>query len=102
MRWTSKLRPRFFFAPSMPVLYWPSVSTVFHDPYETEGRNDCSDGTSPESKLMEPPKVLGPIVEAVPGLRSKSTLPIQTPGKKTQEWGVGVLVLSKGMPSHGR
>jgi arylsulfatase A-like enzyme len=35
---------------------------------------------------MEPPKGVGPIVEAVPGPRSKLMLPRNCAGKKAQEW----------------
>jgi hypothetical protein len=41
---------------------------------------------------MEPPKGVGPMVDAVPGERSKSIPPIHWVGKKAQEWCVGVLV----------
>ena len=48
---------------------------------------------------MEPPKGVGPMVEAEPGERSKSTPPMSGAGKKAQEWCVGELVSSNGMPS---
>ena len=48
---------------------------------------------------MVPPKGSGPMVEAVPGLRSKSTPPSHCAGKKAQEWCEGELVSKKGMPS---
>ena len=37
-------------------------------------------------------KGVGPMVEAEPGLRSKSTPPIHCAGKNAQEWCVGELV----------
>ncbi len=60
---------------------------------------DWSVGISLDRRLMEPPKGVGPTVEAEPGLRSKSTPPIHCEGKKAQEWWVGLLVSLKGMPS---
>jgi hypothetical protein len=41
---------------------------------------------------MDPPKGVGPMVEAEPGLRSKSTPPTHCAGKKAHEWWVGELV----------
>ena len=52
-----------------------------------------------ESRWMEPPKLVGPKSEARPALRSKSTELVQPLGKFAQEWCVGVLVSSNGMPS---
>src|SRR5262249_24648260 len=49
--------------------------------------------------LMDPPKFVGPIVEAVPGLRSKTVWPINCAGKKAHEWWVGSFVSSNGIPS---
>src|SRR5579883_2511602 len=57
-------------------------------------------GTGCEIRLIDPPKFVGPIVAAVPGLRSKSVAPIHCDGKKAQEWWVGVFVSLNGMPSN--
>ena len=49
---------------------------------------------------MDPPKFVGPKSEAWPGLRSKSVELIHCLGKLAQEWCVGLLVSSNGMPSN--
>src|SRR5215831_3997493 len=46
-----------------------------------------------------PPKVAGPIVAAVPGLRSNTAPPVNGDGKNTHEWCDGSFVSLNGMPS---
>jgi len=57
--------------------------------------NNCGD-----FRLIDPPKLVGPKVDARPGLRSKSTVSVQPLGKFAQEWCVGELVSSNGIPSN--
>src|SRR6266404_720010 len=85
--------------PKLPESKPPSIRTVLKDPYETLPRNVSLVGISRDNRFMDPPNGVGPMVEAEPGLRSKSTLPIHSEGKNAQEWWVGLFVSSKGMPS---
>jgi len=72
---------------------------VFQVPQETLLRICCSVVSGLESRWIVPPKGSGPMVEAVPGLRSTSTPPSHCAGKKAQEWCEGELESKKGMPS---
>src|SRR5579871_4362373 len=58
--------------------------------------DDC---TSRDRRLIDPPKLSGPMVDAEPGLRSKSVAPNHWPGKNDHEWCEPSLVSSNGMPS---
>src|SRR5271169_1006211 len=57
--------------------------------------NNCGD-----FMLIDPPKLVGPKSDALPLLRSKSTASVQPLGKFAQEWCVGELVSSNGIPSN--
>ena len=72
---------------------------MFHEPYENVPRMSGSACNSGDFRLMDPPKLVGPKSEAWPGLRSKSVELIHCRGKLAQEWCVGLLVSSNGMPS---
>ncbi len=50
--------------------------------------------------MIDPPKLVGPKSDGRPGLRSKSVELIHCEGKLAQEWCVGLLVSSNGMPSN--
>src|SRR5580704_4462567 len=58
-----------------------------------------SGSNSGDSRWIDPPKLVGPMSEAKPALRSKSTPVVQPLGKFAHEWCVGELVSSNGMPS---
>src|SRR3974390_2390968 len=64
-----------------------------------EARISGSGNNCGESRWIDPPKFVGPISDASPALRSKSTPAVQPLGKFAQEWCVGVLVSSNGIPS---
>src|SRR5580704_8949919 len=72
---------------------------VFHEPYDRDARMSGSGNNCGDCRLMDPPKLVGPKVEAKPGLRSKSAEAVQPLGKFAHEWCVGLLVSSNGMPS---
>src|SRR3984893_14382948 len=74
-------------------------SFVLNEPYENVPRISGSAWSSGDFILMDPPKFVGPKLDAWPGLRSKSVELIHCLGKLAQEWCVGLLVSSKGMPS---
>ena len=66
----------------------------------TEARISGSGNNCGDFRLIDPPKLVGPKFEDRPGLRSKSTASVQPLGKFAQEWWVGVLVSSNGIPSN--
>src|SRR5580704_10396051 len=73
---------------------------VFQEPYDTVARISGSGNNCGDSRWMLPPKLVGPKSEARPALRSKSTAAVQPLGKFAQEWWVGELVSSNGIPSN--
>src|SRR6516162_5846824 len=89
----------FLSSPKVPESNCKSNSQVWNDPYEAVALISMSGRISLDKRLTDPPKLVGPMVDAIPGLRSKSTPPIHCPGKKTQEWCVGEFVSSKGIRS---
>src|SRR5579863_8966343 len=90
----------FFWRPSRPDSKSSESSFVLNEPYENVPRIMGSACNSGDFILMDPPKFVGPKSEAWPGLRSKSVELIHCLGKLAQEWCVGVLVSSNGMPSN--
>src|SRR6202035_2503159 len=72
---------------------------VLKEPYEAVARIPMLYGTLRDNRLMEPPKLVGPMVAADPGLRSKSIPAMNMLGKNAHEWWVGLLVSLNGIPS---
>src|SRR5262249_54688508 len=93
-------RASFFLGPNSPVSMSSAYNWVLNEPYETVPRMLASACSSGDFMLIDPPKLVGPKSEAWPGLRSKSVELIHWRGKLAQEWCVGLLVSSKGMPSN--
>src|SRR5271169_89434 len=88
-----------FLGPSSPESKSSESSFVLNEPYVNVPRISGSACSSGDFMLTDPPKFVGPKSEAWPGLRSKSVELIHCLGKLAQEWCVGELVSSNGMPS---
>src|SRR5262245_36577468 len=85
--------------PRRPELISASYSFVSNDPVDPLPAITIWLVRVRESKPIDPPKVAGPIVAAVPGLRSNTAPLVNGAGKNTHEWCEGSLVSLKGMPS---
>src|SRR5215470_19770271 len=85
--------------PNCPESASSASMRVLNEPYDAVARTPGWYATLRESRLIVPPKFVGPIDEAEPGLRSKSTPAMNWLGKNAQEWCVGSLVSLNGMPS---
>src|ERR1019366_10405246 len=72
---------------------------VLNEPEEAVARISGEYATLLDNRSMVPPKFVGPMEAADPGLRSKSTPAMNWLGKNAHEWCVGLLVSLNGMPS---
>src|SRR5260370_29677589 len=93
------VRLDFLPGPNCPESASRANMRVLKDPYEPVTRIPGVYATLRDKRLMVPPKLVGPIDAADPGLRSKSIPAMNWLGKKAHEWCVGELVSLNGMPS---
>src|SRR5471032_2297512 len=73
---------------------------VLKEPYEAVALMPMVYGTLRDNRSIDPPKLVGPMVAADPGLRSKSIPAMNWLVKNAHEWCVGLLVSLNGMPSN--
>src|SRR5215471_16743309 len=86
-------------SPRRPELTSTSYNCVLNDPVARLPAKPMRFESERDCRPIVPPKVAGPIVAALPGLRSNTAPPVNGAGKNTHEWCDGSFVSLNGMPS---